>query len=368
MNKLISFNTSNLPGNEHDCAEWAAAYLEAHGFDALLVSHAEKRSSVVAAKKGKNGGRKVVFNGHLDTVPPGGGWNTDPFRGIEKDGRIYGRGAADMKGGLASMIATAINAVQRPFTGEIMLNLVADEELFNIGTVETLPYTADADYVLIGEPTMMEIHIAHRGILHLLITFSGKSCHAGIPEQGINAIENAALGIRALKEYADALGNIKHPFLPGPTFVCSVIQGGEKDNMVPGSCSLMTDRRLIPGESPEAVEEDIRGVLDSIKKEHGEFGYTMKRYHLIAPGEIGRDTEIVRTAEEVYRECFGEAGRVTSFPASCEQTFFTSRGIPAIIIGPGSISQAHITDEFIDTGQLDKAVKFYEAFLEKTLI
>ncbi|MDR2094064.1 MAG: M20/M25/M40 family metallo-hydrolase, partial [Treponema sp.] len=95
-NKLISFNTSNPPGNEHDCARWAADYLDSHGFDVLLVSHTEQRSSVVASKKGQAGGGKVVFNGHLDTVPPGSGWNTDPYQGTEKDGRIYGRGAADM--------------------------------------------------------------------------------------------------------------------------------------------------------------------------------------------------------------------------------------------------------------------------------
>jgi acetylornithine deacetylase/succinyl-diaminopimelate desuccinylase-like protein len=273
-----------------------------------------------------------------------------------------------MKGGVAAMIAAAAGMVEQPFSGEIMLNFVADEELLNAGTRETLEFTKDADFVLIGEPTQMEVHIAHRGLVHSLITFEGKSCHGGLPELGVNAIENAALGILALKEYAAGLKTRKHPLLPSPTFASTVIQGGEKDNIIPGTCSLRTDRRLIPGESPEMAEKEIRAALDKVKKAHPEFSYTMENYHSMGPGEINRDAELVKLAGKVYRDCFGEDCKITRFPASCEQTFFTAAGVDAIIIGPGSIEQAHVANEFIEKAEIEKAETFYRAFLKAALL
>jgi acetylornithine deacetylase/succinyl-diaminopimelate desuccinylase family protein len=367
LKELISFDTSNPPGNEVSCARWIAGLLDSRGFDIKLVSHSESRASLAASCKKGRGGKKVVLNGHIDVVPPGDGWLTPPFTAVEKDGRIYGRGASDMKGGVAAMMAAAINLVRSPFNGEVMLNLVADEEVFNTGTLETLPYTKDADYVLIGEPTMMEAHITHRGILRFLITFAGRSCHSGLPRQGLNAIENAAFGILALREYARALAGVTHPLLPSPTFVVSVIQGGEKDNMVPGSCFIRADRRALPGETEESAEEEVRKVLDTVKSDHAGFDYTLERYYYLSPGEVSEDAEITRFAGRVYRDCFGEDCRVTCFPASCEQSLFTCRGIPALIIGPGSIGQAHTRDEFIDLAQLDKAVRYYGEFLKQAL-
>jgi acetylornithine deacetylase/succinyl-diaminopimelate desuccinylase-like protein len=214
----------------------------------------------------------------------------------------------------------------------------------------------------------MDIHIAHRGLAHSLITFEGKSCHGGLPELGVNAIENAALGILALKEYAASLKTRKHPLLPSPTFASTVIQGGEKDNIIPGVCTLRTDRRLIPGESPEMAEKEIRAVLDEVKKSHPEFGYTIQCYHSMGSGEISKDAELVKLAAQVYRSCFGEDCKITCFPASCEQTFFTAAGANAIVIGPGSIAQAHVVNEFIEKAELEKAEKFYLAFLKAALL
>ncbi|WP_169312615.1 M20 family metallopeptidase [Leadbettera azotonutricia] len=366
MKKLISFDTSNPPGNEAECAKWAASWLESCGFETRLVNHSEKRSSVIASiRKGK--GKKIVFNGHLDVVPVGSEWDTNPFEAVEKGSRIYARGAADMKGGVAAMIAAAATMADQPFNGEIMLNLVADEELFNVGTMKTLEFTKDADFVIIGEPTCMELHIAHRGLVHFLIRFEGKSCHGGLPELGVNAIENAALGILALKEYAALLKTRKHPLLPNPTFASTVIQGGEKDNIIPGVCTLRADRRLIPGESPETAEREIRAVLDGLKIAHPEFGYTLENYHSMGSGEISSDAELVKLAGNVYRDCFGEDCKIACFPASCEQTFFTAAGADAVIIGPGSIEQAHVVNEFIEKAEIEKAERFYKAFLKAAL-
>jgi acetylornithine deacetylase/succinyl-diaminopimelate desuccinylase-like protein len=232
----------------------------------------------------------------------------------------------------------------------------------------SLPYTGGADYVIIGEPTLMNADIAHRGTIRFRIVFGGRSCHSGRPQDGLNAVENACLGIMALKEYAKSLALIKHPILPSPTCVVTTIGGGETDNVVPGSCFVTVDRRMIPGDTEKSTEEEIRAVLDRVKTEHPEFDYVLERYLCLGPGEVASDSEIVRLASRVYRDCFGEDCRVGDFSATCEQTIFTGRGMPAIIMGPGSIEQAHIRNEFIEIAQLDKAIIFYEAFLKAALV
>jgi acetylornithine deacetylase/succinyl-diaminopimelate desuccinylase family protein len=368
LKELVAFDTSNPPGNEMACAEWIAGLLKPRGFDARVVPSSETRGSLVASWKKGKGGKKLVLNGHIDVVPVGENWDTPPFIATEKNGRIYGRGTADMKGGVAAMIAAALNFVQREFTGELVLNFVADEERINLGTLASLPYTDGADYVVIGEPTMMNLNIAHRGTIRFRIGFAGRSCHSGTPQNGLNAIENAALGILALKEYARSLKAVHHPILPSPTCVVTTIEGGETDNIVPGSCFAAVDRRMIPGDTEKSTEEEIRAVLDRVKTEHSEFDYTLERYLCLGPGEVVSDSEIVRLAGQVYRECFGEDCRVGDFTATCEQTIFTSRGMPAIIMGPGSIEQAHIRNEFVEIAQLDKAVRFYKAFLNAVLV
>ncbi|MDR2588467.1 MAG: M20 family metallopeptidase, partial [Spirochaetales bacterium] len=323
--------------------------------------------SVAASWKKGHGGKKVVLNGHIDVVPASENWDTPPFTATEKDGRIYGRGTADMKGGVAAMLVAALEFVQKEFSGELVLNFVADEERLNLGTLASLPYTQGADYVVIGEPTLLELAIAHRGTIRFRVGFAGRSCHSGTPQDGLNAIENSSFGILALKEYAKSLKRITHPVLPAPTCVVTTISGGETDNIVPGSCFITVDRRIIPGETKESTEKEIRDVLDAVKKEHAEFDYTLEPYLSLGSGEVEADSEIVRLASRAYRSAFGEDCRVRDFTATCEQTIFTGKGMPAIIIGPGSIEQAHIRNEFIAVSQLEKAVLFYKAFLSAVL-
>jgi len=363
LKRMVPFDTSNPPGNENALAAWIADLLSGVGFKTRLEPCGEGRASVVAScVKGR--GKKVVLNGHLDVVKCGEGWSSNPFEPRVIGNLLYGRGAADMKGGVAAMICAGINVARDSAicAGELVLNFVADEELNNAGTNSCISSWKDADYIVIGEPTEMEIHIAHRGTVRFLINFHGKQCHSGTPQDGINAIEDAAAAIIALREYNKTLSKIKHQILPSPTSTVTMISGGTGDNIVPGKCSINVDRRMIPGDSGDSVESEIKRILNSVSVEGRDISYSMDRYICLEAGGVGRDDEIVQFAEVAHAECFGRKAVVRDFPATCEQAIITKENVPAIIYGPGSIKQAHIKDEFVEISQLADAVKFYETF------
>lgn len=369
LKALVAYDTTNPPGEEQALAEAIASALGKTGFAVETPSCGQGRASVIASLK-RGYGKKLVFNGHLDVVPAGSGWKSDPFSAMEREGRIYGRGTADMKGGVAAMIAAALRLAGQPgsFSGELVLNFVADEEITNLGTLSCKKWWKDADYVVIGEPTALDIEIAHRGTARFAITIEGRPCHSSMPWNGRNAIEKAADVILAIQKYNAVLAERKHPLLPSPTAAVTMIGGGEKDNIIPGFCTLCVDRRMIPGDTGDSVEQEIHEILQAAMGTGSDaYTYALKRYICLDAGSVDAASEIVSHAEAAFSKCFGHAAAVKDFPATCEQAIFTQNGVPAIIFGPGSIDQAHIADEYVDAGELEAAVSFYEAFAKQVL-
>jgi acetylornithine deacetylase/succinyl-diaminopimelate desuccinylase family protein len=366
LNRLIRFDTSNPPGNEAPLAGQIADMLGKSGFDVLTQPCGENRASVIARLR-RGSGKKLVFNGHLDVVPCGEGWSANPFEPRLDGDKLYGRGAADMKGGVASIIHAGMLIAKNwgIFGGELILNFVADEELHNLGTLSSRSCWEDADYVIVGEPSELEIHIAHRGTARFEIAFNGKSCHSGLPQDGINAIEKAAEAVLAIRGYNETLSKITHPILPSPSAVVTMAHGGRKDNVIPDSCIINVDRRMILGETGASAERELRRLLDAIGEKDVDFSYTLDRYICLDAGGVKQDSDIVLKAKAAYGKCFGKEPVVRDFPATCEQVIFTSENIPAIIFGPGSIEQAHVKDEFVEIGQLEEASIFYRAFAEE---
>ncbi|SNS90927.1 acetylornithine deacetylase [Anaerovirgula multivorans] len=371
LRDLISYNTVNIPGNEGPLAERVAEILGEMGFENKLISCGENRGSVVAAI-GNPKGKKLVFNGHLDVVPANTKWTTDPFNAQVIDGKIYGRGAADMKGGIASMITAAKKLIDADFdfsSGQLILSFVADEELHNKGTLSILPLEeiSEADYVIVGEPTSMDINIAHRGTARYTIKLFGKSCHSSNPANGINAINKMGKVLAAIEKYNQRLSQIHHPILPSPTIATVMIEGGEKDNIIPNYCEIKIDRRIIPSDTKESVMEELAEILKKLEREDSEFKYTIEPYIYLGAGEVPIDSEITRLSVEAYKSCFGKEPKICEFTATCEQTLFTQNGIETIIVGPGSIKQAHIVDEYVEIEQLNMATSFYEEMIKVIL-
>lgn len=361
LKDLIAINTVNPPGNEGLAARYIQETLKNYGIDCQQILITGNRLNVISNCYGGNG-PAVLLTGHLDVVPIGDGWNSDPFQAEEHDGRIYGRGACDMKGGIAAMMAAAIWAIEtkeviRPFR----LGFVADEEIYGTGTrelLQSLPLGL-LKYVVIGEPTENEIHIAHRGAIRFRFCVHGKACHAGAPTEGINALENAAKVIEAIQRVQKQIELRRHEVLPPPTICCTMANAGVKDNIVPSDCVLIVDCRPGVGDSAEMFEIAIRKELEAIGGLQEGATLTSETYIDVPAGCVAKESPIVEWAKDSYRNCFGKEPVITSFPACCDLSQFTSFGIPAILYGPGAIAQAHTDNEFVEIDQLKRALNFY---------
>jgi succinyl-diaminopimelate desuccinylase len=283
LKKLVQIPSRNPPGEERELAEYVVEWLKESGVDATLVSEPfAHRPQVVAAIRGDEGEPKLVLNGHLDTVPLGEEkrWSVDPFGGEVKAGKLYGRGSCDMKGGLAAMLLTAkvINASGRQLKGDLILHFAVGEETSEPGTKTLLMdkgYTGDWGIVL--EPTNLMVLTAEKGLLWVDVEIQGKPAHASTPELGINPIEKAADFITRLRVYREKIGVKRHPLVGGAVCSVTMIEGGIKENVVPGSCKVTLDRRLLPGESLDEAEAEIQEILSQMKQQDNTFEGTISR-------------------------------------------------------------------------------------------
>lgn len=361
LKELIALKTVNPPGGERIAAAYIAEALARHGIACDVVPASGERANVVSRPYG-GAGPAVLLTGHLDVVPEGGEWDTPPFEAVERNGRIYGRGACDMKGGVAAMMAAAVWAVKRnggvrPFR----LAFVADEEVNGQGARSLLQTLGAGEirYAVIGEPTGNQIHIAHRGAIRFRVRVRGISCHAGAPDQGVNALENMARVIEAVRRVGEELGERKHPVLPPPTLCCTMIGAGAKDNIVPDSCELVVDCRPGIGDTAESFARAIRAEVEQAGGLQPGASLDMTPYIDVPAGGVERDSDVVGWARRAYVRCFGSEPAVAGFPACCDLSQFTAAGIPTVLYGPGFIAQAHAVNEFVQRDQLERALAFY---------
>ncbi|MCU1636576.1 MAG: Acetylornithine deacetylase [Cryobacterium sp.] len=291
-----------------------------------------------------------MLNGHLDTVGVTA-YEGDPFNCDSRAGRIYGRGTFDMKGGVAAILVAAAKATSTPLAGDVLVTLVADEEFGSVGTEEVLrSYSADA--AIVAEPSGLELTLAHRGFAWFEVRLRGQSAHGSMPEQGIDAIAHAGLVLRALDEVRTRLAaSAAHPTLGRGTVRVSMISGGEDAATVASSCRLTVERRFLPGESPDAVELDLRGALEVLERTVPHFRFELTR--LVAREAFEADPEwpIVRTVA-------GQAQRVLGHPAATRgEPFWTDAGllheagIPCLVIGVDG-GGAHADEEWVDAGSV----------------
>ena len=257
LKQLIAINSVNSDlvtggAGEAGIAAWCAAWLREHGFDVYVLEERSGRPSVVGIARGSGGGRSLMLNGHLDTVGIAtyGSVEPDdhdaelaaPFAAVEADGTIYGRGAFDMKGGLAAILVAASRAAASGLAGDVLVALVADEEFGSLGTEEVLrSFTADA--AIVAEPSQLELVVAHRGFSWFELELTGRAAHGSMPEQGVDAIAHAALVLSALNDLrARVEARQRHPLLAFGTVRVSRISGGADAATVAPSCSLTIER------------------------------------------------------------------------------------------------------------------------------
>lgn len=364
LEDIIRFDTVNLPGNEQPLAEYISEILGKEGFNTEIQVIAPNRANVVA--KLGNSDKKIILNGHLDVVPIGEGWTKEPFQVTEQNEMLYGRGTCDMKGAIASMMAAAIKLKREDKIKdcELILLFVADEEIDGQGTKFFAKNfeKGTRNWVLIGEPTANQVNVAHRGVVRLRIEVFGKQVHAAQPQLGINALTLMSKFLIAVDKRNLEKQEFVHSVLPAPTIAATVVNGGIKDNVVPGSCTTVLDFRTVPGDTAETLTREMDELLRETIAGEG-ISWKITPFIEVLPGLTEPDAEITKTAVKTYEKVYGEKPVVSHFSGCCDMSCFTANGFETIICGPGNLAQAHTLDEYLLIEQFEKSIHLYEQFV-----
>jgi acetylornithine deacetylase len=349
---------------ESGAARSAAAWLQGWGFESELEEVAPERFNVVARHPPEGArvpGRTLLFNGHLDTVGVSG-MVVPPFAGDVRDGRLYGRGACDMKGGVAALLSASASLARTGHQGTLIVALTADEEHASVGMQALVAGGIRADAAVVCEPTELTVMPAHKGFVWLRVVFRGRAAHGSRPDVGIDAVRHAALYVAALDGLAQKLaGTPPHPLLGRPSFHVGTIQGGSAPSVYPGSCEVVLERRMLPGEDDADVEREFLAVLNALKEHVPEVDATLERT-LSRPGtEVGVGAPLVRgllgaAAAE------GVEPRVEGMTAWVDAALLNEVGIPAVCFGPGSIAKAHSADEWAPVSEIEGCARILERF------
>ncbi|MGB7572239.1 MAG: M20 family metallopeptidase [Thermodesulfobacteriota bacterium] len=370
--RLVQIPTENPPGNEKAAAQFLKPLLSKMGFKTKTVLSPKGRWNIVAERRWGKGGRTLIFNGHLDVVPAGNPsqWKYPPFRGTLSKGRIYGRGASDMKSGIASFIhalSTIERSKMRLHQGAVVLHLVSDEESHGrqgMGFL-TQKERIRGDAALVGEPTDLQPVITQKGALWLRISTLGKSAHGSRPHLGVNAVEK----MMKLMERLNSIPlETEHPMLGKPTLNVGTIQGGTKINIVPDRCEIEVDRRMLPGEKKGEVIEKMKETLDSLLSRDPFFQYRMEEIDFAEPSEVNPEEEIVKIAVDAIQDVMGKKPSLRAFSGFTDSRFYINQcHIPTLIFGPGEVDQSHTTDESVEVEALVKAARIYGLILANHL-
>lgn len=354
--EIDSRNPSLVSGGpgEQGCAAFLRGVLDAWGFRTELQEAAPGRPNLIARIGDARGGRTLMFNGHLDVVGIEGMIHP-PFSASERDGRLYGRGSADMKGGIAAMCAAAHLVAAQGIAGEIVVAAVADEEYESLGTRALLEHGVRADACIVTEPTQLAIMPAHRGFVWLDIEVAGRAAHGSRWDIGVDAIRHAGLLLAELDRLdSEVLPRREHPLLGRPSLHASLIQGGLGYSTYPDRCVIGLERRTIPGETEAQVVTEIENACASVRARRPSFVAEVRPTTAQGPSDVSVDAPIVHALGEALRAS-GERVRIEGMSAWTDSALLNEAGIPAICFGPGDISLAHAAEEYIPLDEIDRA-------------
>jgi succinyl-diaminopimelate desuccinylase len=371
LSKLVRTQSPNPPGDTRAVAQVVGDYLEAAGIPVEMVGSDETRPSVIA-RLGDGKGPILGFNSHLDTVGTGsrGDWTREPFSGEVADGRIWGRGSGDAKGSVAAMCvaATQLHKTRDSWSGRVLLALVADEETGGQGSrfLLTNGHT-DADAWVIGEMTRNRVAIVERGLIWLRIETLGHTAHASTPDKGVSAIDKMLDLLQRIRtELVPPMRAMKHPLTPPSSLNIGLIEGGVQANVVADRCSVVLDRRLLPGERPEAFEADVRRLLSELTESDGGFQARVETLLVGPPIETDPNDPLVLAVRDASVE-LGLADEPIGFDQSCDGRFYAELGIPTVILGPGDPGLAHTAREHVVADELATAVNLYAGLAARYL-
>jgi acetylornithine deacetylase len=334
---IPSVNPSLVPGEsgEKKIARYLYHYLKSLGLKVFRQKACPGRSNIIGILKGKGGGRSLLLNGHMDTVGLSG-MEIDPLKAKHQGGRVYGRGSADMKSGIAAIISACetIRSAGIEPKGDVLVALVVDEEHKSIGTERFLDeFTADA--AIVCEPTDLKIGIAHKGFIWGEVEISGKAAHGSRPEEGIDAIMKAGKLLVEIEHFArTVLQKKKHPLLGSPSLHASFIDGGRELSTYPDTCTIQLERRTIPGENHLVFEREMQKIIKQLHLKDRQFRATYKQLFHRPPFEISKKKKIVKILSRCYEHVLKSKSEYAGITWWMDSALFDQAGIPTLAFGP----------------------------------
>ena len=344
--RIDSVNPDLVPGGagEAELARFVAEWLTDSGLDVEVEEVAPGRPNVVGRTRGGGGGATLLLNAHMDTVG---------YEGMDaaleprvEEGRLYGRGAFDMKGSLAAIMLAGAEAARAGLRGDVLVAAVVDEEVYSIGA-EAAARRYPADAAIVAEPTGLQLVVAHKGFVWLEVETKGRAAHGSRPDLGEDAIVAMGPVLTGLGQLAESLLETpSHPLLGSGSVHASLISGGAELSTYPESCVLALERRTVPGETVELVETQIREIAGDAE---------VRTTFVREPFEVAREEPIV---EAVLRHAGGP--EITGVPFWADSAVFAAAGIPTVVFGPGG-EGAHAQVEWVDLADLERCKDVYVA-------
>ncbi|MEM9018252.1 MAG: M20 family metallopeptidase [Verrucomicrobiota bacterium] len=366
LQELVSIDSVNPafggPG-EAGMVDFVEGFFEGEGIEVIRDPVFPGRDNLVVRIPGRGQERPLLLEAHVDTVSAEG-MEIEPVASEVREGRLYGRGACDVKGGLAAMMHAVVE-LARAGGGQrdVFFAAVVDEEDAFRGAIGLIRWLEKGGIrpagAIVAEPTSLRIVSANKGVLRFRIVASGSAAHSSRPELGDNAIMKMSQVLQRLESWQESLADDVHPLVGPATSCVTTIEGGRQVNIVPESCEIRIDHRLLPGHHANDIWE-----------RYAELCVDLDGVEILEPDladeamETRTDAIVVEVAEEV-QSSLGLAPVPVGVPFGCDATKFSRAGIPSLIYGPGSIEQAHASIEFVALEEVEKAVAFYRDFLLK---
>ncbi len=365
--ELVSISSVNPMGRalhgpgvfETHLTDYLEDWFGRQGISCTRQPVAAGRDNLLARFDSPGSRRTLLFDVHQDTVPTDG-MTIDPFQPRIESGRMWGRGACDIKGGMAAMLVALERLCrERPArAASVLLACTVDEEFTHTGASRLAEGLPQVDLAVVAEPTRLDLVHCHKGAIRTKLRTRGVACHSSTPERGVNAIYAMCRVIRALAEYAGVLGSQPpDPLVGPPSLSVGRIEGGQSVNIVPDWCEIEIDRRLVPGEEPEASFAALRqfladrlGTLEDVQ---------LDPPWVTLPPLVPRVQTWLEPLKEAVRTGSGREPAVVGVPYGTDAGPLGARGIPCVVFGPGDIAQAHTHDEWVELDQVHRAADAY---------
>ena len=357
---IDSINPDLVPGaaGEAAVAAFIADWLRAAGLEVHVAEVRPGRPNVVGIAHGAGGGRSLLLNGHIDTVGVAG--MSQPFRPRVEGGKLYGRGAYDMKGGMAACLIAAAEAARLNLRGDVIVTAVMDEEYAGLGTL-AVAEQVHADGAIIAEPTELQLVVAHKGFVWLEVETQGVAAHGSRPHLGVDAIAKMGGVLTGLERLAAELAQRPpHPLLGPPSVHASTIQGGGEWSTYPDRCTLAIERRTLPGETGDTAEAELRVIVDGLAAADPAFKAVVRRDLVRSPLETPAGAAIFAAVQQAAAGVLGKPVEPTGVSFWTDAASLHAAGIPTVLFGPLGAG-AHAAEEWVDLASVQRCADVYLA-------